>query len=125
MSLLDYINPFNRVVDKAANVIDKVVVDKDARIQIHGEVEKVRMAGLQQVEQSHQVALQVKTVPLLDGVHKLARPAMNSFAMWASYQLVQDWTAAGTVIGFNHVLLLAALWGPSGLYTVMKGRGKP
>lgn len=125
MSLLDYINPFNKVVDRVGNTIDELVVDKDKAIEIKADLEKIKLAGQQQVEQSYQIALQTKTHPIFDGIHKLGRQILALLVLYASYNLIQSWVAAEVVIEFNHVLLIAGLSGPTAIYTIIKGKGSP
>lgn len=125
MSLLDYINPFNKVVDRVGDTIDELVVDKDKAIEIKAELEKIKLVGQQKVEESYQIALRTKTHPLLDGAHKMARPVMGMITLFVNKSTVDGWMDAGIEVQSVHVGILALQWGPTGLYTAMKGRGKP
>lgn len=125
MSLLDYLNPFDKIVDRTADVIDEMVEDKDVANEIKGRVQLAKIAGRTEIERSYQVALQTKTHWFFDGIHKLGRQVTNLLVLYAGHDLLSDLTAAGTPITFDHVLAVAALGGPAALYTVIKGRGKP
>lgn len=124
MSLLDYINPFNKVMDTADNLIDKIVLDKDGALELKTHLAKARISAQQQIETSYQIALQTKTHPLIDGLHKMARPIMGMITLYTNHSTVEGWMDAGIEMTSVHIGILALQWGPTGLYTAMKGRGK-
>ena len=125
MSLLDYINPFNKVMDSADNLVDRIVLDKDAALQIRSELAKARISAQQQIETSYQIALQTKTHPAIDGLHKMARPIMGMVTLYTNHSTVSGWMESDVTMTSVHIGILALQWGPTGLYTAMKGRGKP
>lgn len=125
MSLLDYLNPFDKVVDRTADVIDELVEDKDLANELKARVQIAKIAGQSEIERSYQIALQSKTHWLFDGIHKLGRQITNGFVLWAGYTLISELIEKNVPITFDHVLMISALGGPAAIYTVMKGRGKP
>ncbi len=125
MSLLDYINPLNKVMDTVEGAVGELITDKDKANEIRGQVTLARITAQQQIERSYQIALQTVTNPYLDGLHKLARPIMGMVTLWVNYETVQAWMSADVELTAVHVSILALQWGPTGLYTAMKGRGKP
>jgi hypothetical protein len=61
MSFLDYINPFNKILD----IVDKAVPDRDLREKI-----KVELAG---IEKDLRIAgLNAQTIPWVDALYKMA-----------------------------------------------------
>ncbi|TXR52067.1 hypothetical protein [Reinekea thalattae] len=89
--------------NKSLDVIDQLVVDKDKANELKA--------------QFYLAELQTKTIPIIDGIHKLGRQtlafAQIGFYMWAVQKGV-DITPE----------LVAGVSGVSGAYTLAKGRGK-
>ncbi len=105
MSLLDFIP----VIGKVGDIVDQVVVDKDKKIELE-------MALKQLKEQVYMKELDTKTVPWLDGIHKMARTLLSFFAMGAGIIMIYS--------GVTDPLTIAAVLAPAGIYNGVKGRGK-
>lgn len=103
MSLLDWIKPFNKVVD----VVAEVVEDKDQRNRINAEIETLR-------QQVYMAELNAKTIPWVDALHKMQRGILSVFSMGIGAYLVHKGADAGSI---------AAIVGPAGIYNFVKGKG--
>lgn len=94
---------FAGVASKAAAIIDKNVTDKDLANQLKAEM--------------YLAELQVKSIPWVDGLHKMGRQilalAQIGFYAWA--------VGAGVEITPQ---LVAGVSGVAGIYTLAKGRGQ-
>ncbi len=102
----DWINPFNKVAD----IVSEVVEDKDQRNRLMSALETLK-------EQTHQIALQTKTVAWVDAVHKMGRQ-ISVYAQMGIY----------TYCKINDIEIdmefIALISGPAGGYMLMKGKGK-
>ena len=106
MSLLDWINPFNRVAD----IVSEVVTDKDERNRLNH--------ALKELEQKVYLAeLGTKTVPWVDAVHKMGRQLITFASMAVGVSLVY-------INPDIDPLTLGAILGPGGIYNAVKGRGR-
>lgn len=90
-------------IAKAADIIDQFVQDKDQAGKLLGAF--------------YLAELQTKTIPIIDGIHKLGRQilavAQVVFYAWAlkhGHEITPE--------------LVAGVSGVAGIYTVAKGRGK-
>ena len=106
MSLAKWINPFNRVAD----IVDQAVVDKDKREELKFELENLK-------QQVYIAELNTKTVPWMDGVHKLGRQIISLVSMGVGIALVY-------LDPEIDPLSLAAILAPGGAYNIVKGKGK-
>ena len=106
MGLLDWLNP----IDKAIDVIGEVVEDKDKANELISEFRQLR-------ERSYQLELQTKTVPWIDGLHKMGRQLLS----WAGL-------IVPAVLLWKHPDInpaaLAAMVAPGGVYNYVKGKGR-
>lgn len=105
MSLLDWINPFSKVID----IVDKYVPDKDLAAELKSKLE----LGAQNV---YLTELATKTVPWVDALHKMIRPigTLSGYGLCA-YMIHQ---------GITDPIALAACFAPGGVYNFVKGKGK-
>lgn len=95
--------------DKAIDVIDEFVEDKDERNRL--------TAGLQRLkEEVYIVELQTKTIPWVDALHKMGRQIISLLSM-----LVGAWLA---YTGKVDPQALFAILAPAGIYNGVKGRGR-
>ncbi|NIB44732.1 hypothetical protein HBA55_34450 [Pseudomaricurvus alkylphenolicus] len=106
MSIVDWINPFNKVAD----IVSEVVEDKDARNRLNHELESLK-------QQVYIVELNTKTVPWIDAVHKMGRQLISVTSLIAGVVLVY-------VNPEVDPLTLGAILGPGGIYNAVKGKGK-
>ena len=104
MSFLDFINPFNKVVD----LIGEAVEDKDKANEIK---EKLMLAA----ESTYNNELATKTVPWVDALHKMSR----NIGSWLGYGLAFFMVHQG----YDPMAAMAAI-APGGIYNFVKGKGK-
>ena len=103
---LDWIKP----ITKGLDIIDQAVPDKD-------KANELREVFRQLQEQSYQIELQTRTVPWIDGLHKMGRQIISVLSIVGGY----------IFLAYNpdvDPLKLAALSAPGGVYAYVKGRGK-
>ena len=124
MSLLDYINPFNKVMGTVDKAVDKLVLDKDQALQLKTEIQKAGIEAQTQIESSYQIALKSRTIPWIDGLHKMGRQISNWLVLVATYRITTEILQSGEAITMEHVALAGAIGGPTALYTLIKGKGK-
>lgn len=110
MAILDWINPFNKVVD----LVSEVVTDKDKKIALDAALNELK-------QQVYMTELNTKTVPWVDALHKMGRQIMSVLTLIVGatlYHLNPD------VDIVTLAAVLGASSGPTAIYNVMKGRGK-
>lgn len=105
MSLVDWINPFNKVAD----VVSEYVEDKDAKNRIMGELETLK-------QQVYMKELDTKTVPWVDAMHKMGRQILSVLSLIIPAVLIylQPDIDSGAI---------AAMVAPGGVYNWAKGKG--
>ena len=90
------------------------IKDPDDRAEFHAIIAEAQA-------QVRIAELNTKTIPLVDAIHKMWRPMTTSIASAAPmiiYFIKPD-------IDFNTLALLTgSIAGPTGLYTLMKGKGR-
>jgi len=104
MSLLDWINPFSKVID----VVDQYVEDKDKANELK---HKLNM-GAQQV---YLTELNTKTVPWVDALHKMGRQITGYVGYVLAFYMVHQ--------GYDPMAAMAAV-APGGIYAAFKNKGK-
>lgn len=110
MSLVNWINPFNKVTD----LISEAVTDKDKKNELNHALEVLK-------QQVYMQELQTKTVPWVDALHKLGRQIIALATVGGGVALL--WFRPDMPIEkIGIVMGLSAA--PGGLYTLMKGKGK-
>lgn len=102
----EWINPFNKVV----GLVSEFVEDPDKKNELDN--------ALQQLKENVYLAeLQTKTIPWIDGLHKMGRQLLS----WGSLLVP-------AILLYHNPdidpMQLAAMTGPAGLYNYMKGKGK-
>ena len=110
MALLDWINPFNKVVD----LVSEVVVDKDKKHALDSALAELK-------ETVYMAELNTKTVPWVDALHKMGRQIISMATI-----------IAGAVLFHFHpdidiqklLMLLGASSGPGVVYNLIKGKGR-
>ncbi len=109
MSVLDWINPFNKVAD----LVSEIVVDKDKKIAIDAELKKLK-------DQVYMMELQTKTIPWVDAIHKMSRPIMalaSTVAPVIVLVFVPD-------IPIESLAVVMSGSVPAAIYTKLKGKGR-
>ena len=114
MSFTDYIPIFGRLfstVDKGIDLAKEAVVDKDKQNELIAHLEEIRTSIVYLEE------LKTKTVPWIDGLHKMGRQILNLIvitawliSMWCGHELTQ-WDVF--ILGGGNVA-----------YQLIKGKGK-
>lgn len=103
---LDWMKPITKAID----IVDQAVVDKDKREELKAELNQLK-------ELTYQMELQTKTVPWVDGLHKMGRQILSFFSLLIPAILLYnkpDIDAAQ----------LAAILAPGGIYNYVKGKGR-
>ncbi|WP_299734027.1 hypothetical protein [uncultured Endozoicomonas sp.] len=111
MSFLDWINPFNKVVDLASELIedpDKVNEFRHQATMAGKELQKM-------AEETYRKELDTKTVPWVDALHKMGRQIASYVGYGLAFYMVHK--------GYDPMAAMAAL-APGGIYSYVKGRGK-
>ena len=99
------------ILDKTADIVSKAVTDKDKANEIIGNLAKVKIT-VGYIEE-----LRTKTVPWMDGIHKMGRQILNVLLLivWG-IAIANDHT-------FNQYDALI-LGGGNFAYQIIKGKGK-
>ena len=114
LAAIPLIGDLFKTVDKTIDVVSEHVEDKDKKNEIIG--------GLQQSKQlvdkiMHLAELQTKTIPWIDGLHKMGRQILNLVTVIAVVVLL----LCGKTITPEVALILG---GPNMAYQIIKGKGK-
>lgn len=104
MGLLDFINPFNKVVDLA----DQFIEDKD-------KVNEIKRALYLAAEETYKTELLTKTVPWIDALHKMGRQITGYVGYGLAFYMVK--------MGYDPMAAMAAV-APGGIYAAFKNKGK-
>ncbi|KEQ19184.1 hypothetical protein [Endozoicomonas numazuensis] len=111
MSLLDWINPFSKVIDLASEAI----TDQDKLNAFKHEADMASAELRQMLEETYRQELQTTTVPWVDALHKMGRQVMSYLGYGLAFYMVHQ--------GYDPMAAMAAL-APGGIYNYVKGRGK-
>ena len=111
MSLLDWINPFRKVIDLA----DQAITDKDKLNTFRHEVDMANAQLREMLEETYRQELGTKTVPWVDALHKMGRQTMSYLGYGLAFYMVHQ--------GYDPLAAMAAV-APGGIYNYVKGRGK-
>ena len=141
MNIWDNLNPFTKVIEGAVEVVDKFVLDKDAALQIKAHIEALRVEGekltiendrirmeldaalKQTIEQSHQIALQNKTIPWIDALYKIARPLLGFYSITINAGVVLILALSGIEIDGNVLGIMGLSNATAAAYVHVKGTG--
>ena len=104
MSLLDFINPFNKVMDLA----DQAIEDKD-------KVNEIKKALSLAAEKTWIAELNTKTVPWVDALHKMGRQITSYLGYGLAFYMVKE--------GYDPIAAMAAV-APGGIYAAFKNKCK-
>ncbi len=111
MSFLDWINPFNKVVDLASEAI----TDQDKLNQLRHEADMASTELKRMLEETYRQELATRTVPWVDALHKMGRQFLSFAGYGLAFYMVHR--------GFEPVAVMAAI-APGGIYSYVKGRGQ-
>lgn len=112
--MIEYIPIIGKLFQGTTDIIKEVVVDKDAQNQILGSLKNIEMTVEKDV---YIAALNTKTVPWVDGLHKMSRPILNIVTIAAVVALM----LSGKSITPEVAMILG---GPNLAYQLIKGKGK-
>jgi len=110
MGLLSSIPLIGKVLDNTTDIVKEVVVDKDARNKIIGNITLVK-------EQVYLAELSTRTIPWVDALHKMGRQILAALSIGAAVYLKTH----GYELDMQTLLLLGA---PNIAYQMIKGKGK-
>ncbi len=111
---LEWMSTITGIFKDTGDIVKQAVTDKDMQNQILGNLQKIQMAiG----EKTYLAALQVKTVPWVDALHKMSRTILSFTCIVGTVALL----LLGHEITPTVALILG---GPTTAYTLIKGRGK-
>ena len=108
MSFFDFLG----VISKAEDIISEAVEDKD-------KANEIRLAMAQLREAAYLAELQTKTVPWVDAVHKLARPAISLVAVVLPAVVLM--VSPDVDPAFINAMLAGNV--PAAVYHYVKGKG--
>jgi len=108
MSLIDFLGPIGRALD----IVDQAVEDKDKAAEIRASLEALR-------ERVYVAELQTKTIPWVDAVHKLARPAISLVAVVLPAVVLM--VSPDVDPSFINAMLAGNV--PAAVYHYVKGKG--
>jgi len=108
---LDWIGKLFGLADKTADIVKEAVTDKDKANEIIGNIEQIKVGS------SYLAELATKTIPWIDGIHKMGRQILNVFVLivWL-VGILNDHT-------FTQYDMLI-LGGGNFAYQIIKGKGK-
>jgi hypothetical protein len=114
-------NPLDlfKTADKLIDLGSECIEDPDKRNELNAMVEKIKeesKVAKKELDAKIYIAeLSVKTVPWLDGLHKMQRGILSVLSMGLTVYMVHK--------GVNDPIALAAGMLPAGAYNVVKGKG--
>ena len=114
MGFLDWIPIIGNLVNKGVDLADQAIEDKDKA----NELKAVLLQLQEKAKESIYVAeLNTKTIPWIDGVHKMGRQILNLLTICAVVVLL---------LSEQHITPEVALilGGPNAIYQFVKGKGK-
>jgi len=110
MGLLSYVPIIGDLLDKTHDIVDQVVEDKDKKNEIFQALTTIG-------QQVYVKELETKTIPWIDGLHKLGRQILNYLTL----------VIVGLLIWQGHVFTqwdVLLLTGGNVAYQVIKGVGQ-
>ena len=119
MSVFDWFKP----LDKVLGTIDKAVTDKDLRNQLKAEVQHAEIDLRKLAQQTYVAELNTKTIPWVDGVHKLARSILSLLTLIFGGSIILYMVHKGHQVTLESMSGILAMSGPAGIYNFVKGKG--
>ena len=111
---LEWMGAITGIFKDTGDIVKQAVTDKDMQNQILGNLKQIEMTVSKDI---YLAALNTKTVPWVDGLHKMSRPILNVLTVIAVVVLML-W---GKTITPEVALILG---GPNMAYQLIKGKGK-
>ena len=110
MGILSFIPVIGKLINGTRDIVSQVVVDKDKRNEIFNNLEQLRQTV-------YLAELETRTIPWVDGLHKLGRQILNVITITATVTLL----LLGKEITPTVALILG---GGNVAYQIIKGKGK-
>jgi len=110
VGILSSIPIVGKLIDGTRDIVSQVVVDKDKRNEIFGNLERLR-------QEVYLAELGTKTVPWVDALHKMGRQILNIATIGAVVTLL--------LLGIEITPTIALILGGGNVsYQLIKGSGK-
>lgn len=120
MSVFDWFKP----LDKAIDILDKSVIDRDLRQKLKSELRKAELDLRKMAEQSYVAELNTKTIAWVDAAHKMGRQILSVLTLFVGAGLIFYMIHKGVEVNIETMLSILAASGPAGIYNAAKGRGR-
>lgn len=120
MSVFDWFKP----LDKAMDVVDKAVLDKDAAAAIKGELQMAELKLRALAEQTYVAELQRVTIPWVDALHKMGRQILSLLNLIIPSATVIILAFMDVPLTEKHMIVLGLGNGASIVYNGVKGKGR-
>ena len=111
---LEWMGAITGIFKDTGDIVKQAVTDKDMQNQILGNLKQIEMTVSKDI---YLAALNTKTVPWVDGLHKMSRPILNAVTIIAVVALM----LCGKSITPEVAMILG---GPNLAYQLIKGKGK-
>jgi len=111
---LDWIGAITGIFEDTGDIVKQAVTDKDMQNQILGNLKQIEMTVSKDI---YLAALNTKTVPWVDALHKMSRPLLSITCVVGAVLLM----LLGHEITPTVALILG---GPTSVYTIIKGKGQ-
>lgn len=111
---LDWMSTITGIFKDTGDIVKEAVTDKDAQNKILGNLKEIEMTIGKDI---YLAALNTKTVPWVDALHKMSRPLLNVVTIVAVVVLM----LCGESITPEVAMILG---GPNLAYQIIKGKGK-
>ena len=110
MVLLCFIPVIGKLINGTRDIVSQVVVDKDKRNEIFNNLEQLRQTV-------YIAELETRTIPWVDGLHKMGRQILNVITIIAAVTLL--------LLGVEITPTIALILGGGNVaYQIIKGAGK-
>jgi len=113
MSFLSFLPVIGKLIEKGLGIADQAVTDKDKLNELKATLMQIEAQAKETV---YLAELNVKTVPWIDGLHKMGRQILNLLSLAAVVLLLLK----GITITPEIALILG---GPNAIYQFVKGKG--
>ena len=113
MAIKDYI-PIIGTVNKVIDLGSEAILDKDKKAEFDA-------AAIELKEKAYLAELGTKTIPVIDGIHKLIRPVSSLVAQILGFIIALQAVQAGDPV--TACVAIGAGQTPQTIYNAVKGKG--
>lgn len=124
MSIFNWFKPVEKTFGEALDIVDKFVVDKDAKIQLEGKLREGELSLMRLKQESYIAELNRVTVPWVDALHKMGRQILSFISLIFSGSIVIYYIKQGHVLDIETMAAILSINGPTGVYNYVKGKGR-